>query len=229
MAETPPKPRVLGWLRRSGSAATAIFGAVLAGIALAVSGCGATSASLPVSLRDGVLQVLATDGNAYRSYHVSWTVTTIGDLQAAAPMAGDDLLSGASFFKSVYVALLSGSFHNPLCVPGHGSTCRGRDLLVGLPITSRPGAYAEASQVTDSPVSLGALGLVRHSTLGGLRIEPRGRVPDVVGLAAAQAERVLSRAGLAVTEVVGGAEIIPTDGNAPGTKPGHNHSTRPDS
>ena len=188
----------------------AVFSAVIAAAALLVSGCGTSQAKLPVSLRFGVLQVLASDGNAYHSYQASWAVTTIGDLQAAAPTAGDDLLSGSSSFKYEYVALLSGCFHNPLCVPGHGSTCRGRDLLVGLPITSRPGAYAEASQVTDSPVSLGALGLVRHSTLGGLRIEPRGRVPDVVGLAAAQAERVLSRAGLAVTEVVGGAEIIPT-------------------
>ena len=210
VAETPPKPRVLGWLRRSGSAATAISGAVLAGIALAVSGCGATSASLPVSLRDGVLQVLATDGSAYRSYHVSWTVTTIGDLQAAAPMAGDDLLSGSSFFKSVYVALLSGSFQNPLCVPGHGSTCRGRYLLVALPITSRPGAYAEASQVSGAPASLEALGQVRHSTLEGLRIEKEGRVPDVVGLAVAQAEQILTRVGLQATVAIGGSSMIPT-------------------
>ncbi len=210
VAETPPKPRVLGRLTGSCSAATAIFGAVLAGIALVVSGCGASSASLPVSLRDGVLQVLATDGNAYRSYHVSWTVTTIGDLQAAAPMAGDDLLSGSSFFKSVYVAVLSGSFRNPLCVPGHGSTCRGRYLLVALPITSRPGESAEASQVSGAPASLEALGQVRHSTLEGLRIEKQGTVPDVVGLTVAQAEQILTRAGLSSTVATGGASMIPT-------------------
>ncbi|MGC8473889.1 MAG: PASTA domain-containing protein [Candidatus Dormibacteria bacterium] len=187
----------------------ATFSAVIAVAALLVSGCGTSPEKLPLSLRYGVVQVLAGDGNAYHSYRASWTVTTLGDLQAAAPMAGDELLSGSSFFKYAYVAVLGGSFHNPLCVPGHGSICRGRYLLVALPITSRPGAYAEANQVSDSPVSLGALGLVRHSTLKGLRIEPRGRVPDVVGLAAAQAERVLSLAGLAATEVVGGATRVP--------------------
>ena len=180
------------------------------GVAFLVSGCGASPTKLPVSLRDGLLQVLARDGNAYRSYQVNWTVTTVGDLQAAAPMAAGDVLSGSGFFKSVYVAVLSGSFHDPLYVPGHGSTCRGRYLLVALPITSRPGESAEASQVSGASASLEALGQVRHSTLEGLRIEKLGHVPDVVDLTVAQAEPILTHAGLPSTVATGGASMIPT-------------------
>lgn len=175
----------------------------------ALSACGTASAPLPTGLRDGILQTLVTSGDAYRNYQVVWTVTSIGDLQAAAPVAAGDLLSGTTYFKSVYVAEIRGSFFNSLCVPGHGSTCRGAYLLVALPIASGPGGYAEASDVTARATPVGSLGSVRYSTLEGLAREGRGRVPDVVGLGVDQATSILRRAGFSVSEVVGGVALVP--------------------
>lgn len=175
-----------------------------------LSACGVQPAALPAGLRDGILQELMSSGYVYHSYEVDWTITTIGDLQAAVPAAGDDIVSGTSYVKLVYVAELHGSFHNSLCTPGHGATCRGTHLLVALPITSQPGAYAEVSQVTDAPTSISALGSVRDSTLVGLLLEPKDRVPDVTGLTEDEAVLILRRAGLSVSEVVGGGAMIPT-------------------
>lgn len=123
---------------------------VLSVAVFTMSACTGASVTLPLGLREGVLQALVNSGDLYRSYEINWSVTNIGDLQAAAPMAGNEILAGTANVRSVYVAEIHGSFRNSLCVQGHGASCWGAYLFVALPIASGAAGYAEVMQVTSA-------------------------------------------------------------------------------